>query len=568
MTSAKNLFLCGVASVLAMGSGAGASLAQAPTHQHYRKPSAADDQPSPTGELAPRLQNLGVHKFVVMTKSERAQLFFNQGINLSYGFNHAEAGRAFRAVARLDPDCAMAYWGQALVLGPNINAPMAPDDEPKAYELVQRAIALKPKASERERAYIDALAQRYSGKPAERKARDRAYADAMRTLHERYADDLEAATLFAEALMDLRPWDYWTREGQPYPGTEEIVSLLESVMKRNPEHPGALHFYIHAMEATKNAEKAEAAADTLISLMPGAGHMVHMPAHIFMRMGRYGDASDGNELAIRADEDYIAQCRAQGIYPLGYYPHNIHFLWWAASMEGRSRVSQEAARKTASKIPPEQLRELPFLQGFIVVPYHAMVKFGLWDEILNEPKPAQESPFVQGVWHYARGMAFTARRQFAEAARELATLEEALRGESLRKMPASFSANTAQTILRIAPEVLAGEMAAKQGQFEQAIARLDRAVRLEDALIYTEPADWPFPTRHSLGAVLLQAGRPEEAAIVYWEDLRRYPENGWSLFGLMQALQAQGKNDEATLVEERFQKAWARADVKLTGSRF
>src|SRR5712692_7078868 len=462
MMSARNLFLCGVASVLAMGPGAVASLAQSPTHQHYTKLSAADDQPSATGELAPRLQNLGVHKLVVTTKSERAQLFFNQGINLSYGFNHAEAGRAFREAARLDPDCAMAYWGQALALGPNINAPMAPDDEPKAYELVQRATALKPKASERERAYIDALGQRYSGKPADRKARDRAYAEAMRALHQRYADDLEAATLCAEALMDLRPWEYWTREGQPYPGTEEIVSLLQSVMKRNPEHPGALHFYIHAMEATKNAEQAEAAADTLISLMPGAGHIVHMPAHIFMRVGRYNDAADSNDLAIRADEDYIAQCRAQGIYPLGYYPHNIHFLWWAASMEGRSRVSQEAARKTASKIPPEQLRELPFLQGFIVVPYHAMVKFGLWDEILNEPKPAQESPFVQGVWHYARGMAFTAKRQFAEAAKELAILEEILRGESLRKMPASFSANTAQTILRIAPEVLAGEMAAKQ----------------------------------------------------------------------------------------------------------
>jgi tetratricopeptide (TPR) repeat protein len=568
MTSARNLFLCGVASVLAMGPGAAASLAQAPTHQHYSKLSATDDQPSPTGELAPRLQNLGVHKFVVTTKSERAQLFFNQGINLSYGFNHAEASRAFREVARLDPDCAMAHWGQALVLGPNINAPMAPEDEPKAYELVQRAIALKPKASERERAYIDALAQRYTGKPEDRKARDRAYADAMREVRKHYPDDLEAATLSAEALMDLRPWDYWTREGLAYPGTDEIVSVLESVMKRNPEHPGALHFYIHAMEPTKNPERAEQAADTLISLMPGAGHMVHMPAHIFVRVGRYDDASDTNELAIRADEDYIAQCRAQGIYPLGYYPHNIHFLWWAASMEGRSRVSQEAARKTASKIPPEQLRELPFLQGFIVVPYHAMVKFGLWDEILSEPKPAQESPFVQGVWHYARGMAFTAKRQFAQAAKELAILEEVLRGESLRKMPASSSANTAQTILRIAPEVLAGEMAAKQGHFEQAIARLDRAVRLEDALIYTEPADWPFPTRHSLGAVLLQAGRPEEAAIVYWEDLRRFPENGWSLFGLMQALQAQGKNDEATLVEKRFQKAWARADVKLTASRF
>ncbi len=424
--------------------------AQTPNHAHYKKP-VGYDNPAPSGAIAPRLQNLGAHTFPVTTKSQRAQLFFNQGINLSYGFNHAEAGRAFGEAARLDPDCAMAYWGQALVLGPNINAPMPPEDEPKAYELVQKALELKPKASERERAYIDALARRYSGKPEDRKARDLAYADAMREVRKHYPDDLEAATLSAEALMDLRPWDYWTREGLAYPGTDEIVSVLESVMKRNPQHPGALHFYIHAIEPTKSPQRAEDAADTLISLMPGAGHIVHMPAHIFMRVGRYNDAADSNDLAIRADEDYITQCRAQGIYPLGYYPHNIHFLWWAASMEGRNQVSLAAARKTASKIPPEQLRELPFLQGFIVAPYYAMVKFGRWDEILSEPKPAQESPFVQGVWHYARGMAFTAKQQFAEAAKELAILEETVRGEVLRKMPASFSANTALTILRIAP---------------------------------------------------------------------------------------------------------------------
>lgn len=568
MISAKIILRCGAACALAMGLGAVAGLAQAPNHQHYENPGREYDQESPAGELAPRLQNLGNHTFPVRTRSERAQLFFNQGINLAYGFNHAEAGRAFREVARLDPDCAMAYWGQALVLGPNINAPMESGDEPKAYELIQKAWELKPKASEKERAYIDALAQRYSGKPEDRKGRDRAYADAMRQLHNHYPDDLEAATLFAEALMDLRPWDYWARDGVAYTGTDEVISVLESVMKRNPEHPGALHFYIHVMEPTKSPERAERAADALVSLMPGAGHMVHMPAHIYMRVGRYDDAADSNELAIRADEDYITQCRAQGIYPLGYYPHNIHFLWWAASMEGRSQVSLEAARKTASKIPPEQLRELPFLQGFIVVPYHAMVKFGRWDEILSEPKPAHESPFVQGVWHYARGMAFTAKRQFAEAAKELATLEELVRGEALGKMPASFSANPAQTILRIAPEVLAGELAAKQSQFDQAIARLDKAVRLEEALVYTEPADWPFPVRHSLGAVLLQAGRPEEAATVYWEDLRRFPENGWSLFGLMQALHGTGEDDEAAQIEKRFKKAWARADVKLTASRF
>src|SRR6266849_8282506 len=378
--------------------------AQTPNHAHYKKP-VGYDKPSPSGAIAPRLQNLGAHTFPVTTKSQRAQLFFNQGINLSYGFNHAEAGRAFGEAARLDPDCAMAYWGQALVLGPNINAPMAPEDEPKAYELVQKALELKPKASERERAYIDALARRYSGKPEDRKARDLAYADAMRELRKHYPNDLEAATLSAEALMDLRPWDYWTREGLAYPGTDEIVSVLESVMKRNPLHPGASHFYIHAIKPTKSPERAEDAADTLISLMPGAGHIVHMPAHIFMRVGRYNDAADSNDLAIRADEDYITQCRAQGIYPLGYYPHNIHFLWASAAMEGQSHVAIEAARKTGAANPIETVQQFQFLQVFLVVPYHALVRFGEWKNILKQPPPAYDSSFTRGVWHYARGMA-------------------------------------------------------------------------------------------------------------------------------------------------------------------
>lgn len=541
--------------------------AQAPNHTHYAK-GEGYDTPAPGGALAPRLQNLGKHTFPVTTKSARAQLFINQGLNLAYGFNHAEAARAFAEAARLDPDCAMAYWGQAFVLGPNINAPMNPADEGKALELARKAVGLKSKASPREADYIDALAARYTGKAEDRAAADQAFANAMRALHKKYPNDLDAATIFAESVMDLRPWNYWTRDDVPYAGTPEAIAALEMVMARDPEHPGAPHLYIHVMEPTKNPEKAEEAADRLSSLMPGAGHMVHMPAHIYVRVGRYNDAADSNELAITADEDYITQCRAQGLYPLAYYPHNIHFLWWAASAAGRSQVALPAARKTAAKIPPEQLRELPFLQGFITVPYHALVRFGHWDEILKEPKPAQDSPFVQGVWHYARGRAFTAKKQFQEAAQELAVLEAMARSDALRNMPASFSANTALTILRIAPEVLAGELAAAQKQFDQALLRLERAVRLEDALIYTEPADWPFPVRQSLGAVLLEAGRPEEAASVYWDDLRRYPENGWSLYGLAQALRAQGKNDEAAMVEKRLQKAWARADVKLTASRF
>ena len=519
------------------------------------------------GQIAPRLQNLGDYKHPVTTSSPRAQLFFNQGLTLTFGFNHREAGRSFREVARLDPDCAMAYWGQALVLGPNINMPMPPSAEPQAYELIQKAVALKAKASERERAYIDALAKRYSNedKP-DRKALDRAYAEAARQLSERYPDDLDAATLYAEALMDLRPWNYWTKDGRPYPGTLKIVSVLESVLERNPNHPLGIHLYIHAVEAVK-PELAEAGADRLGKLAPGAGHLVHMPSHIYRRLGRYADASEANVQAIAADEDYITQCRAQGIYPLGYYPHNIHFLWDAASMEGRSEVAIDAARKVASKLSAEKLREMPMLNSFAVVPLFAYTRFGKWEEILQEPRPADDLLFLAGIWHYARGLAFTATGRLGAAATELESLDKIAADKSLQEL-ALFSPNPGAPIIKIAAEVLAGRLAAKRGETEKAIAHLHRAVLLEDALVYTEPADWHYPVRQSLGAVLLQAGRAAEAETVYWEDLRRNPENGWSLFGLMKSLKAQGKTEQAEEIEQRFRKAWTRANVTLTASRF
>ena len=519
------------------------------------------------GQIAPRLQNLGDHKHPVTTSSPRAQLFFNQGLTLTFGFNHREAGRSFREVARLDPDCAMAYWGQALVLGPNINMPMPPDAEPQAYELIQKAVALKAKVSERERAYIDALAKRYSNeeKP-DRTTLDRAYAEAARQLSERYPDDLDAATLYAEALMDLRPWNYWTKDGRPYPGTLKIVSVLESVLERNPNHPLGIHLYIHAVEAVK-PELAEAGADRLGKLAPGAGHLVHMPSHIYRRLGRYADASEANVQAIAADEDYITQCRAQGIYPLGYYPHNIHFLWDAASMEGRSEVAIDAARKVASKLSAEKLREMPMLNSFAVVPLFAYTRFGKWEEILQEPRPADDLLFLAGIWHYARGLAFTATGRLGAAATELESLDKIAADKSLQEL-ALFSPNSGAPIIKIAAEVLAGRLAAKRGETEKAIAHLHRAVLLEDALVYTEPADWHYPVRQSLGAVLLQAGRAAEAETVYWEDLRRNPENGWSLFGLMKSLEAQGKTEQAEEIEQRFRKAWTRANVTLTASRF
>ncbi len=367
-----------------------AAHAQTPTHKHYQH-SETFDTPSPTGAVAPRLQNVGKHAFNVTTKSEQAQRFMNQGLNLTYGFNHAEAGRAFAEAARLDPDLAMAHWGQALVLGPNINAAMPPEEEPKALEHLRKAQALKAKASQRERDYIDALAMRYTGKADDRAAADQAFAGAMRVLHEKYPDDQDAATLYAESLMDLSPWNYWTRDGRPYERTHDIIASLDKVLKANPEHPGALHLWIHLWEASNTPEKAEAAADRLLPLAPAAGHLVHMPGHIYQRVGRYTDAVKANQLAIVADEDYITQCRAQGLYPLAYYPHNVHFLWFGATMAGQSQLAIDAAKKTANSIPEQALKDLPMLQAFVLTPDYALVRFGKWDEILSAPAPRADT---------------------------------------------------------------------------------------------------------------------------------------------------------------------------------
>ena len=557
-----------MAVVVTIGASANFVFAQdqksSPNHVHYKE-SPLTSQASPTGQLAPRLQKLGNHVFPVTTKNKQAQLFMNQGFNLSYAFNHAEAGRAYREAERLDPNLAIAYWGEALALGPNINAPMDPANEPKALEVIQKAISLKTKASPREQALIDALTQRYSGRAEDRKARDVAYADAMRKVHLQFPDDQDIAMLYVEAVMDLRPWGYWTRDGTPYERTAEVVALTEKVIARNPQHPGALHFYIHLMEAYQ-ADKAEAAADRLLTLMPGAGHMVHMPAHIYIRVGRYADAVKANQLAIAADEDYISQCRAQGLYPIGYYPHNLHFLWFASTAEGNSRIAIEAARKAASQVSDDALKAVPLLAGFRVVPYYALTRFGKWDEMLREPAPPATSVYMQGVWHYGRGTAFLGKGQMDSAEQEFAKVKELMADKALDQP--LFSPNTGRAILSIAQEVLAGEIAAAKKNYDEAVAHLERAVRLEDALVYTEPAEFHYPPRLALGAILLEAKKPAEAETVYWEDLRRNRDNGWALFGLMQALKAQNKNEDAALVEARFKKAWARADVTLNASRF
>jgi tetratricopeptide (TPR) repeat protein len=537
-----------------------------PSHQHYQKPPTYDQAAAPGMPLAPRLQSLGTHTFKVSTSSDRAQMFINQGVNLAYGFNHAEAFRAFAEAARLDPSCAMAYWGQALVLGPNINAPMNADDEPKAYALAQKATELMSGATPREQDYIEAVAKRYTGNAADRQAADRAFVHAMRELVDDHPDDLDARTLYAEAIMDLRPWNYWTRDGQPYDDTREIQKSLEYVIAKNPNHPGALHYWIHLWEPTDTPERAEAEADRLLTLMPGAGHVVHMPAHIYMRVGRHADVVKSNQMAVLADEDYIAQCRAQGLYPLGYYPHNIHFIWMGATASGQRQLALESSRKLAGAIPREALGEVPILQGFLVVPYWAMVRFGQWEDILADKGPPHGTAFTRGAWRYARAMALIAKGRLAAAEAELARLRTLVNDPSL-KSPVTFSTNTGHAILRIAPEVIAGEIAARRKHWNTALLHLERAVRYEDALIYQEPPDWHAPVRHNLGAVLLAAGRADEAEAVYWEDLRKNPGTGWSLFGLMQSLKAQGKDAEAALAEERFRAAWKDADITLKGSR-
>ncbi len=366
--------------------------------------------------------------------------------------------------------------------------------------------------------------------------------------------------------MDLRPWNYWTRDGLPYDETKEIIRALEQVLAKHPNHPGALHYWVHLWEATDTPERAEAEADRLLPLMPGAGHMVHMPAHIYQRVGRHADVIASNLLAAKADEDYIAQCKAQGIYPLAYYPHNLHFIWMGASASGQGKLAMESAVKLANAIPHEALGTVPILQGFIVVPYWAMVRFAKWDDILADKGPRHDTPFTRGAWRYARAMALIAKGRLEDAEAELAELKKVLADESL-KGQVTFSSNTGLAILRIAPEVIAGEIAAKRKDWDKAVLHLDRAIRFEDSLIYQEPADWHAPVRQNLGAVLLEAGRADEAEAVFWEDLKKNPETGWSLFGLMQALKAQGKDDAAAKVEERFRKAWKDADVRLAGAR-
>jgi tetratricopeptide (TPR) repeat protein len=528
----------------------------------------AADAEQTTARIAPLLEGMGDHHHPVTTPVALAQRYFDQGLILAFGFNHAEAARSFREAQRLDPDCAMAYWGEALVLGPNINAPMESSNVPIAWAALQKAISLSSGVSEAERRYIDALSKRYQETPPDdRSGLDRAYADAMRDLARELSNDADAQTLFAESLMDTTPWDYWLEDGEPKPVTREILASLERALATDPDHAGANHFYIHAVEAIRPEDGAEA-ADRLGGVVPGAGHLVHMPAHIYIRLGRYSDASDANERAIASDDEYVTQCHAQGLYPEAYMPHNHHFLWYATAMEGRSERSIEAAEHIRDNVDLKMINEPGYgvLQHFYAMPLYAFTRFGKWEAILAQEEPAVGVVYPTAVWHYARGMALARMGRLSEADSELDALTAMIDDPSLEGV--LFFVNSARDILRIAGKSLGGEIAAERGQLEQALALLREAVQIEDALTYDEPPPWHTPTRQSLGAVLLAADQSEAAERVYREDLDKYLENPWSLFGLRQALDAQGRVQESAAVQRRFEKAWTRADFSLEASRF
>lgn len=543
--------------VLALGA------CKAPQTQAETAPSAAD---------APKLfDDFGDLHRDIGSKVPAAQRYFDQGLRMAYGFNHEAAGRSFAEAARLDPECAMCLWGQALVLGPNINLAMQPEANTPAFEFSRRAAALAVHATPADRALIEALQARYADPaPEDRGALDKAYAQAMARVVAEFPDDDDAATLYAESLMDLTPWSYWTAQGQQTEYTPAILAALEGVLGRNPRHIGAMHYYIHATEASPNPQRAEPYADALAALAPGSGHLVHMPAHTYIRLGRYHDATLTNFAATTADKAFLSFCRgSNGIYPLGYVPHNWHFATMTAGLTGSRTLALRAAEQTAQRADRDTMGAPPLeaMQLFLVAPLFTQVRFGEWDAILAQAEPPSTLPFPTGVWRFARGMAHTRRGDFAKAQEDLAALHAIAIDPATAKI-SFLDINHADGLLKVADALLRGELLRTQGKHAQGIATLREAVAAEDKVNYNEPADWPLPTRWYLGAALLEAGDARAAAEAYRQDLKTYPDNGWSLLGLAQAQRKLGDAAGAADSERRYQLAWQWADAPLTASRY
>lgn len=502
--------------------------------------------------------DLGTLHRGVTTSSKEAQAYFDQGLRLNYAFNHDEAARSFARAAQLDPGCASCFWGVALTLGPNYNVPMLADRAPLTWTALTKAKELAPRATPVEQALIEALSKRYKGPeplaPPAMQPFNEAYAAAMRQVARKFPTDDDVQLLFAEAMMNVNPWKLWTLDGKPNPGTEEIVTTLETVLKRNVKHPGANHYYIHTIEASTQPEKAIPSADRLAGLMPGAGHLVHMPAHIYQRVGRYADASASNRKAVEVDKKYLANTTPPGYYPM-YIGHNYGFLAYSASMEGRSAEALQASRDSAKALPPEMLSMMPGMDFFASEPLLVMVRFSKWDMLLAEPRPDPAYPVLTALWLHGHGMALAAKGRLNDAAKDL---DELVRLRE--KLPADMTAglNPATYVADLAAKILEARLAQAR-KLPTTAALWAEAVKIEDGLAYSEPADWFYPVRHFQGAYLLASDKAKEAEAVYREDLQRHPNNGWAFYGLMQALKAQKKN--FATVEQEYRKAWQRADI-------
>ncbi|HEX3126924.1 MAG TPA: tetratricopeptide repeat protein [Thermoanaerobaculia bacterium] len=510
-----------------------------------------------------QLDNLGSYHRGISTKSAEAQRWFDQGLRLLFSFNLEESQRSFEQAARLDPECAMCFWGVGMALGPHINLPGLPDRTKPANEAAHKALSLAGSAKPVEKALIEALVKRYSDPPAytpeAQSALDTAYAEAMRDVHRRFPDDLDATALTAEALMDLHPWDLYTVDEQPQPWTAEILGLLEGVLAKNPDHPGANHYYIHAVEASSKPDRALASAGRIANLVPGAAHMVHMPSHIYARVGRWADASEANRKAIRVDKDYLAKAQGLGFYFM-YAAHNYQFLWQTAVMEGRSAEALENARAVVEQSPVEMLRQMPGYDFVLEYPIWTRIWFGQWEDALAEPGPPVEFTYANAVWHAARGLALAHLKRLNESETERVQVVEA---EKATPAEAPQGLNSAHALLGIARRLVEAQQAVLTGDTNAAVATLEEAVREEDKLRYNEPPDWYFPVRHALGEALNAAGRGAEAQKVWEEALRRHPENGWALSGLAESLRLQKKEAEAAKVLERRDRAWSQADAGL-----
>ncbi|MGB5850827.1 MAG: hypothetical protein WBG85_00900 [Rhodanobacter sp.] len=534
-------------------------------------PKAASDATPATDAAPPLLDTFGDLHRDVATRVPAAQRHFDQGLRMAYGFNHEAAGRSFAEAARLDPQCAMCVWGQALVLGPNINLPMDPAHAKNATALAARAARLAATARPVDRALIHALQQRYADPaPEDRMPLDRAYAEAMARVVEQFPDDDDAATLYAEALMDLSPWAYWEKDGAPAGSTTRLLGELERVLARNPRHIGAMHYYIHATESSPAPQRAEPWADRLAALAPGSGHLVHMPAHTYIRVGRYHDATLTNLAATTADKDFLAMCRgSNGVYPLGYVPHNWHFATMTTGLTGSRTLALQAAEQTARRADRAVMGEAPmeFMQQFVVTPLLTRVRFGDWDTILADTAAAPELPYPAAIRHFASGMAQARKGALAEAAREADALHAIAIDPAMAEV-SFFDINRAGAVLHVADALLRGELLRTQGRHAQAVAALREAAAAEDALAYNEPADWPLPVRPYLGAALLEAGDAAGAAEAFNQDLKTYPRNGWSLFGLAQAQEKLGQADAARATSKQQAAAWQWADAPLTAPRY